>query len=255
MSQASTPVSAVTKANPGSVTAVAHGFSSGDDVGFLSVGGMTELNGNGYTVTKVNADTFTIGVNTSGFTTYVSGGVAHLNTNGSAFTTYTSAGKAREAVATISGMDHLEGESVDVLGDGNVYGAKTVTSGAVSSFSPAISIAQIGYGYTSTMKTMRPDIGAEDGTSQGKTKRVFEVVMRFVNTLGVKVGPTAAELDEVQFRSGSDPMDSSPPLFTGDKTIKYRGGWDKDGQIIAIQDQPLPLHIIAVIKRLVTNDG
>ena len=255
MSQASTPVSAVTKANPGSVTAVAHGFSSGDEVGFLSVGGMTELNGNGYTVTKVNADTFTIGVNTSGFTTYVSGGVAHLNTNGSAFTTYTSAGKAREAVATISGMDHLEGESVDVLGDGNVYGAKTVTSGAVSSFSPAISIAQIGYGYTSTMKTLRPDIGAEDGTSQGKTKRVFEVVMRFVNTLGVKVGPTAAELDEVQFRSGSDPMDSSPPLFTGDKTIKYRGGWDKDGQIIAIQDQPLPLHIIAVIKRLVTNDG
>jgi hypothetical protein len=249
------PVSGATEANPGSILAVAHGFSTGDEVGFLNVGGMVELNGNGYTITKVDADNFTIGVDTSAFTTYTSAGDVYLNTDTTAFTVYTSGGKAREAVASITGLDHLEGETVAILGNGSVYASQAVSSGAVSNLSPEISIAHIGLGYTSTVKTLRPDLGADDGTSQGKTKRVYEAIIRFVSTLGAKVGPDTSNLDEIQFRSGSDPSDSSPPLFSGDKTIKFRGGWDQDGQLIVQQTQPLPMHITAIIKRLITNDG
>lgn len=67
-------VTAITKANPGSVSAPAHGLSTGQVVKFASVGGMTQLNGNAYPVTVVDANTFTIGTDTSGFTTYTSGG-------------------------------------------------------------------------------------------------------------------------------------------------------------------------------------
>ena len=255
LSEGNHPVSAVTEANPGSVTAVAHGFSTGDEVGFLSVGGMTELNGNGYTITVVNADTFTIGVNTSGFTTFTSGGKVYLNTDASAFTAYTSGGKARKTVTSLSNIDHLEAESVDMLGNGSVFPKKTVASGAISSISPAVSIAHVGLGSVADVQTLRPEAGAEDGTAQGKTKRVFNVIARFRDTLGAKVGPDADNLDEINFRSGSDPMDSSPPLFTGDKEIKFRGGWSKEGQVFIRQDQPLPLHLLAVVQQLVTNDG
>jgi|TARA_Y100000310_G_scaffold250498_1_gene256728 hypothetical protein len=249
------PVSAASRANPGNVEAIAHGFSTGDEVGFLSVGGMTELDGNGYTITKVDADNFTIGVNTSGFTLYTSGGWVYLNTDASAFTTYTSAGKAREAVATLTGLEHLEGETVQTLGNGSVYADRAVASGAATSYSPEVSIAQVGLGYTSTVKTLRPEAGSEDGTAQGKTKRVFEVILRFVSTLGAKVGPNTTDLDEIQFRSGSDPTDSSPPLFTGDKDIRYRAGWRSEGQLVVQQSQPLPMHLTAIIKRLITSDG
>ena len=81
------------------------------------------------------------------------------------------------------------------------------------------------------------------------------MIARFRDTLGAKVGPDADNLDEINFRSGSDPMDSSPPLFTGDKEIKFRGGWSKEGQVFIRQDQPLPLHLLAVVQQLVTNDG
>ena len=249
------PVSAATRANPGSITAVGHGFSTGNEVGFLSVVGMTELNGNGFTITVVDANTFTIGVDSSGFTTYTSGGIVYLNTSSSAFTTYVSGGKARKAVASVTGLDHLEGENVDSLGNGNVYAAKTVASGAISGFSPEVSILQTGLGYSSSLRSLRPDAGADDGTSQGHTKRVFEIILRFVSTLGAKAGPNSTNLDEIQFRSGSEPADSSPPLFTGDKTLKSRGTWNKDGQITIVQDQPLPMHLTAIIKRLITNDG
>jgi len=73
--------------------------------------------------------------------------------------------------------------------------------------------------------------------------------------LGAKIGPTTSKLDEVQFRSGSDPMDSSPPLFTGDKTMQFRGSWEDEGQIVIQQQQPLPMHLTAIITRLITNDG
>ena len=255
MATAGKPVSDATRANPGSIKAIAHGFETGNEVGFLSVGGMTQLNGNGFTVTKVDADNFTIGVDTSSFTTYTSGGLVYLNTDGSGFTTYTSGGKVRQAVASITGLDHLEGESVSFLGNGSVYADKTVASGAITSISPEVSKAQVGLGSTATIKTLRPEAGADDGVAQGKTKRVFDVTVRFKSTLGTKVGPSTTLLDEINFRGGSDPMDSSPPLFSGDKAITFRGGWETEGQVVIVQDQPLPIHVTAIITRLVTHDG
>lgn len=69
-------ITGITKANPGSVTIVGHGLKTGMRVSLASIGGMTELNGQDVTVTRTGADTFTIGVDTTGYTTYTSGGTA-----------------------------------------------------------------------------------------------------------------------------------------------------------------------------------
>jgi hypothetical protein len=159
------------------------------------------------------------------------------------------------ATASISGLDHLEGEAVSILGDGSVYTKRNVSSGAISSIDPTVAKAQIGLTQQCTMKTLRPEAGADDGTAQGKAKRDFEVTLRLINTLGGKVGPDTSNLDEIIFRTGTDPMDSSPPLFTGDKQIKLRGGWETTGQMVYLNDEPLPVHITALITRIITHDG
>lgn len=69
-------ITAVTAANPASVTAAAHGFATGDKVTISTVVGMTQLNGNTYTITVVDANTFTLGVDSSAYTAYSSAGVA-----------------------------------------------------------------------------------------------------------------------------------------------------------------------------------
>jgi hypothetical protein len=72
-------ISAVTKANPGVVTTrEAHGLTTGDTVTITGVGGMTELNGNTYTVTVISTTTFSIGISTSGYTTYLAQGEASI---------------------------------------------------------------------------------------------------------------------------------------------------------------------------------
>jgi hypothetical protein len=71
-------ISAVTKANPGVVTVDSLGdLVNGNSVYIKGVVGMTELNGNTYTVANINAGNKTFelsGTNTSTYTTYTSGG-------------------------------------------------------------------------------------------------------------------------------------------------------------------------------------
>lgn len=76
-------VTAITKANPAKVTTVLnHGFATGQ-AGVLITGvvGMTEINSGGpYTITVVDEKNFTLnGIDSTGFTTYVSGGVVTPN--------------------------------------------------------------------------------------------------------------------------------------------------------------------------------
>lgn len=68
-------ISAITNNNPGQVTSNNHGLSDGMRVIFSGVGGMTQLNGNTYTVTVVDPNNFTINVNTTLFGVYTTGGI------------------------------------------------------------------------------------------------------------------------------------------------------------------------------------
>lgn len=78
-------ISAITQAAPGQVTAAGHGFIDGDRVYITGAGGMSEINGQTVTVTVVDANNFTIGVDTSGYGAFTSGGTAsRLSALGSA---------------------------------------------------------------------------------------------------------------------------------------------------------------------------
>jgi len=70
-------ITAVSGANPGVITAAAHGFTTGDIIHLYGIGGMTELNGMMVQVTRVDANNFSIGINTVSYTAYTSGGTAY----------------------------------------------------------------------------------------------------------------------------------------------------------------------------------
>lgn len=74
--EAAKAITGISKANPGVVTAVGHGFSTGDHVWLSDIVGMVELNRRRVTVTNLTADTFSIAIDTTGYTTYASGGNA-----------------------------------------------------------------------------------------------------------------------------------------------------------------------------------
>lgn len=69
-------ITGITKANPAVVTQVGHGYVNGDKIFIANVAGMTNVNNLFFTVTKIGDDSYSIGVNSSAYGAYSSGGVA-----------------------------------------------------------------------------------------------------------------------------------------------------------------------------------
>ena len=155
---------------------------------------------------------------------------------------------------TISGLSHLEGEEVSILADGATHPNKTVSSGSIT-LDRSASKVKVGLPYTSLLQTMRIDAGAQNGTSQSKTKRIYEITARLYESIGIEVGPDLNNMERIPFRSSADAMDSGITVFTGDKEIEFRGNYETDGFIFVRQTQPLPLTILSLYPKLQTNDG
>ena len=152
---------------------------------------------------------------------------------------------------SITGLNHLEGEEVQILIGDAVYPNQTVTNGAISINLPSntsYKSIEIGLGYTSRIKTMRVEAGSQAGTAQGRKKRYNEVMVRLHKTVGIIING-----DQLPFRTSSTPMGQNIPEFTGDKRVTNLG-WDRDGQIEIKQEQPLPMTVLGITGTLVTTD-
>ena len=158
------------------------------------------------------------------------------------------------ATTTISGLSHLEGQTVSILADGATHADKVVSSGSITLDRSATKV-KVGLSYTSLLQTMRIDAGARDGTSQSKTKRIYEITIRLFESVGVEVGPDLNNLERIPFRSSANAMNQGITPFTGDKEVEFRGNYETDGFVFVRQTQPLPLTILSLYPRLVTNDG
>tara|TARA_Y100001937_G_scaffold45988_1_gene64595 strand:+ start:461 stop:2458 length:1998 start_codon:yes stop_codon:yes gene_type:complete len=157
------------------------------------------------------------------------------------------------AATVISGLDHLEGQSVSILADGSTHPNKTVSGGSITLERSSTKV-HIGLGYTSLLQTMRVESRAE-GTSQTKDKRIHEVTLRLHETVGAEVGPDVNNMERIPFRSSAASMDSPVPLFTGDKQIEFSDDFNTDGFVVVRQTQPLPLSLLSAYPRITINEG
>lgn len=158
------------------------------------------------------------------------------------------------ATTTLSGLDHLEGQTVSILANGSTHADKTVSSGSIT-LDRSVTKAIVGLKYTSALQTMRIESGSADGSAQGKVKRIHEVTARFFETVGAEIGSSSSQTDLIPFRDSSMAMDTAVSLFTGDKQIEFASDYETDGFVYIQQQQPLPLTVTALFPQLNTYDG
>jgi len=159
------------------------------------------------------------------------------------------------AIKTVTGLDHLEGEVVNISSDGATLPVETVANGQIT-IDTAGAIVHVGLLYTSIQKNMPIEATALSsilGTSQHKDKRIDGVVIKFDKTRGGKI-ITDNETIPIPARSFADKMNEVPALFSGDKEVTIATGWDKYGQIQIIQDEPQPMSIKSITYKVTVND-
>lgn len=224
----------ITKANPGVVTITAHGYSNGDDLDFSDIEGMTELNGQRVYVKNKTADTFELAdeygndLDTSSYTTYVSGGTS------------------REVISSIAaGLDHLEGEEVAVLGNGAVQPKQVVTGGAITLDTPA-SVAQVGLPIEADIQLLPLAFDDREGAfGQGRYKNINKIWLRVNESSGIWAGPAFDKLREVKQRT-DEPYGSPPELRTAELGITVSPSWGSDAAACVRQYAPLPLTVVSM---------
>lgn len=145
---------------------------------------------------------------------------------------------------TISGLDHLEGETVTLLVDGATHPDRVVASGQITLQRPGSRVF-VGIGYRSILTTMRIEQPTNQGTSQSKQKKFSQVNFRFVSTVGGKYGDSN-NLDVIFDRTSAMPMDQAVIPYSGDREVQWPIGWEKDGRITIVQDQPLPMTLVGI---------
>ena len=155
----------------------------------------------------------------------------------------------------ISGLGHLEGETVSILTDGYAHPSLVVTSGSIT-LGKAASVVSIGLPVVSTLKTMPLEAGAADGTAQGKTMRITNVVVRFFET-GPQVfyGADTIDMNEYHMRKPAMAMGAPVDLFTGDtEPLPWPEGYEVSPQVTLQHKLPLPCTILAVMPQVHTYD-
>ncbi|WP_321878477.1 hypothetical protein [Paraburkholderia bannensis] len=165
------------------------------------------------------------------------------------------------AKSTFSGLDHLEGQTVQILADGATVPDQVVSAGAVTIPLEA-STVHIGLAAPARFETMQMSVQSPAGTVQGKKKRITEVTVRFYRSLGGFIGPafdaadvrsggSSSTMEEILFRRVPDLQDNSVPLFSGDKEkVKWRGGYEESPSICFKNEQPLPCVVLALMPNM-----
>ncbi len=153
------------------------------------------------------------------------------------------------ATKTITGLDHLEGETVKIWGDGAVKPDAVVSGGSIT-LERDVSVAQIGLPYTHRAKTLKFEGGNPQGTAVGKKKRIYSITFVLLDSHTITYGPNDDNLVTKDFREVGDLMDTAVPLFTGEKFYSFDGGISTDSRIIITSDDPAPFTLLAMAPEI-----
>jgi hypothetical protein len=180
-------------------------------------------------------------------------------------------------VTSVAGLDHLEGLTVTGLADGTVIPPTIVQNGQINLAQPASAIV-VGLGFSAQIQSMHTDVPGEQ-TVQGKAKKIVGVTVRVEASRDFSMGqdrPIASaqqnqaeypwtDLSAVQNRNPPAPSKGPVPLYTGDRYVNVRGGWNQtgrtpndtvpmpleairaNGMVACEQLYPLPLNVLAFV--------
>lgn len=141
----------------------------------------------------------------------------------------------------VTGLDHLEGETVRVVGDGEDKGTYTVASGAITLTSSARYLI-IGLDYESDLITMPIEAGSVTGSSQSYLKRVDQLHLKLFRSVGGKYG-FGENLYDIEY------PDHSEDTFTGHIKLDYDSTNDYEYAVRVKHTSPFPFNLLSMNMR------
>ena len=140
---------------------------------------------------------------------------------------------------TLTGLSHLEGETIDVVADG-AYKGEFVVSGGQVTIDREADVIYGGLNFVPILETMPLNISLQNGPNAALPKRIVRAGVELYEANGVLVnGQRIADKT-----MGVDVFEPPSPK-TGLERI-FLQGWDVESTLTITQDEPVPMQILAV---------
>lgn len=147
---------------------------------------------------------------------------------------------------TISGLDHLEGQSVCVLADGSPVADKTVSGGEIE-LDDAAAIVIAGLPYECILTPTALETNDPNSLSKVAVKGVTRLTVELWKSMGGQVSASNGEIwEKMPFLSQGDLMDEALPLFSGYKEPRVDSRSEHRAFVMIRQNQPLPLNVLSL---------
>ncbi len=172
-----------------------------------------------------------------------------LNKQGDAFIAVSGSG------ASITGLDHLEGENVVCWVDGKDMGSFTVSSGTIAqSYTTG---AVVGLPYSARYKSVKLAYGAMGGeTALTQKKKVTQlgVIARNMHYQGLRHGPDFDTLDDLPLVESYAETDADTIWTDYDaEPFTFAGNWASDSRLCLQACAPRPVTLLAAIVMMEEN--
>ena len=164
--------------------------------------------------------------------------------------------KVQGTSATVTGLEHLEGEEVRVKLDGSIMDTNTVVGGQITmerGGDTAQSIVEVGLNYVPILQPMPVSNDTGFGLDQMSIKKIVETRLNVKDSLGIRIGVNDSDTILIPDRSfGEDdesPLDTTPSPRSGviPRIAETLGFSDQRLQSVLItQDDPLPMTILSI---------
>ena len=156
-----------------------------------------------------------------------------------------------EEMGDVVTATHLAGRKVDVLADGQHLARLVVGDAGAVELPVKCSHYVVGLPYESVMELPNIELQLQDGTLQGRYKKVSEVILRLTQSLGGKVGINTDKVDGIKYEE----LKQQPPtLFSGEKRVTVpnvnAGGFNDQGRVVIVSSHPYPLSVASLVRVL-----
>lgn len=187
-------------------------------------------------------------------------------------------GEDVSATATLSGLDHLNGETVAVWADGGYRGEFQVVDGAVT-LSSEVTNWVAGLPYTARFKSARIAADTRIGSGLSQRQRVDHIglILSSTHWRGIEYGPDFDVMDNLPYDSGLDmdlfigsdgillsdddgvylsPDSDNDTLWSqfGEDMIEFPGDWSTDSRICLRATAPKPCTVLAAVISIDKQD-
>lgn len=153
---------------------------------------------------------------------------------------------------TITGLSHLEGQSVDVLADGFVKKNVTVVNGTIT-LNEFVTKAIVGLSYETIVETLDINFAGQGQDTKAQKRRLIKADLEFIDSCDVECGTSNGKIDEIIFRE-DEPLGQAVGLKTECKSINFTSNSAKKTHIVIRQNKPLPFTVANISCSLSIGD-